>query len=101
MIIPLAASVALATAPTASAATPTTATFTHSAVSAGGHHSRGHHYRGHGHRGYYDREFYWNRNGYYPFAGPTFGGYGPVYNSFGLCKEYSGAYSYPYFLVPC
>jgi len=96
MILPLAASVALATAPTASAATPTTAAFTHSGVTA-----HGHGYRGRGFHGYYDREFYWNRNGYYPFAGPTFGGYGPIYSSFGLCKEYTGFYNYPYFLVPC
>jgi hypothetical protein len=81
----------LATAPTASAATPMKAAFTHSSVSA----------HGHGGRGYYDREFYWNRNGYYPFAGPTFGGYGPIYNSFGLCKEYTGLNNYPYFLVHC
>ena len=88
MIVPLAASVALATAPTASAATPTKAAFTHSGVSADG---RG---VGYGHYGYGAYGYGWyngwgtNEARYHPYEFDLYGGVGPVAGSWKRCERW-------------
>ena len=87
MILPLAASVALATAPVASAATPTQAAITHSAVSANGH---GYGYGRYGGGSGWYNGWGWNEARYYPYDSFPYGGVEPFQGSWKRCSSKEG-----------